>query len=83
LRFDLLSNSLAKIEMLRPGLCQSYAACRSRQQPNTEVFLQVRHMTRNQRARQSESLGGLGETAKLDDFDKALHGSKTVHSAID
>ena len=69
--------------MLRPGLCQSYAACRPRQQPNTKVFLQVRHMARNQRARQAENLGGLGEAAKFNDFDKALHGSKAVHGAID
>ena len=78
-----LISSLAKIEMLRPGLCQSYAACRPRQQPNTKVFLQVRDMARNQRARQAENLGGLGEAAKFNDFDKALHGSKAVHGAID
>jgi hypothetical protein len=80
LRFDLLDDPLAKIEMLRPGLCQSYAACCPRQQPNTKVFLQVRHMARNQSARQAEKLGSLGEAAKLNHFDKALHGSKTVHA---
>src|SRR4029077_16543474 len=83
LRFYLLDNPLAKIEMLRPGLCQRYAACGPREQPNAKVFFQVRHMPRNQRARQAENLGGLGEAAKFNDFDKAMHGSKTVHGAID
>jgi hypothetical protein len=53
LRLDFLNNLLAKTEMFRSRLGESDAAGRPRQQPNTKVFLQVRHMARNQRARQT------------------------------
>ena len=62
--FDFFDDLLAKLKMFRSGFSESDPPGRSREQPNAKMFFEISHVTRDQRPRKAQVLGGFGKTTQ-------------------
>jgi hypothetical protein len=67
------------VQVARAGIGEGDGARGPLEQPQAEMLLQRRHLSRDGRGREAEMARGRGEALPVGDGDEGRHGGETVH----